>query len=590
MNNQIQRTVLWVIFSMSCLFLWDGWQKSQGRPSLLSGPPPSAASKTDANKAAGGNAAAAAGGAAGSNVAKDAIPTSGVSAPGNTTAPAASAAVPGGAVPQTQSPVLTVLTDVLKLDIDLYGGEIRRAELLKQRAIDGKGNFVLFSNEQGKYYVAQSGLIGAADGAERFPTHRTEMKVVEGASTGVRELAAGSNDMTVKLEGQSGGLKVTKTYKITRGSYVIGVTHEVSNVSDKPLTPTLYLQLTRDGNKPAGESEMYSTFTGPVVYTEAKKFEKVEFSDIEKKKADHNKAANDGWIGIIQHYFVSAWVPSDKSAREYETAVVDKNLYTVRAKQALGAVAPGASVSNQAKLFVGPQDQKILNAVAPGLDLSVDYGWLTPIAKPLFWLLEFFHGKVGNWGWAIVLLTLVVKLAFFPLQAASYKSMARMKAVQPKMMAIREKYGNDRMAMNQKTMELYKTEKINPLGGCLPVVVQIPVFIALYWALLASVEMRNAPWIGWIKDLSVPDPFYILPLIMAGSMFIQTKLNPTPPDPMQAKMMMWMPVIFSIMFFFFPAGLVLYWVVNNIFSIAQQWYITKQLEVKDTPKAANDPK
>jgi YidC/Oxa1 family membrane protein insertase len=277
---------------------------------------------------------------------------------------------------------------------------------------------------------------------------------------------------------------------------------------------------------------------------------------------------------------VSAWVVGGDSAREFFTRKVDKGVFSVGMLLPLKSISPGATESVATQLYVGPQDQKVLAQVAPGLDLTVDYGFLTVIAKPLFWLMEFLHGLVLNWGWTIVLLTLIVKVAFFPLQAASYRSMAKMKLVTPKLTALRERYGNDRVKLNQAMMELYKTEKINPLGGCLPVVVQIPVFISLYWVLLASVEMRDAPWIGWIKDLAAPDPFYILPLLMAGSMIIQTRLNPTPPDPLQAKMMLWMPLIFSVMFFFFPAGLVLYWVVNNLFSIAQQWVITRRIEGK----------
>jgi YidC/Oxa1 family membrane protein insertase len=280
---------------------------------------------------------------------------------------------------------------------------------------------------------------------------------------------------------------------------------------------------------------------------------------------------------VIQHYFVSAWLPTDKVQREYFANRIDNNLYAIGALQPLGDIAPKATASAQSRLLIGPQDQRMLETVAVGLDLTVDYGWLTPVAKPIFWLLEMCHRVVGNWGWAIVLLTIIIKTLFFPLQAASYRSMARMKAVTPRMMQLRERYGSDRVKLNQAMMELYQQEKINPLGGCLPIVVQIPVFIALYWVLLASVEMRNAPWIGWIHDLALPDPYYILPLIMAATMFIQVKLNPTPPDPVQAKVMMFMPLIFSVMFFFFPAGLVLYWLVNNCYSITQQWYITKMM-------------
>ncbi len=290
--------------------------------------------------------------------------------------------------------------------------------------------------------------------------------------------------------------------------------------------------------------------------------------------------ADNGWIGVVQHYFATAWVPKQGVPREYYTRRIENNLYSVGVLEPLGQIGPGQSSAIEAKLFVGPQEQEFLEKAAPGLELVKDYGWLTAIAKPLFWLLNALHGIVGNWGWSIVLLTILVKLAFFPLQAASYRSMAKMKKVTPKLTALRERFGSDRVKMNQAMMELYKTEKINPLGGCLPIVVQIPVFIALYWVLLASVEIRDAPWIGWINDLSTPDPWYILPVIMAATMFIQTRLNPTPPDPLQAKMMMWMPLIFSVMFFFFPAGLVLYWVVSNLFSIAQQWVITRRIEGK----------
>ena len=331
---------------------------------------------------------------------------------------------------------------------------------------------------------------------------------------------------------------------------------------------------------PPGESQFYSTYTGPVVYTDKDKFQKVDFADIEKGKATFAKSASDGWVGMIQHYFAAAWVPTENAPREFFARKVDNNLYATGMLQPLKEIAPGGTESVTSKLYIGPQDQRVLEKIAPGLELTVDYGWLTVFAKPLFWLLDFLHSLVGNWGWAIVLLTIIVKLAFFPLQAASYRSMAKMKKVTPKLTQLRERYGNDRVKMNQAMMELYKTEKINPLGGCLPIVVQIPVFIALYWVLLASVEMRNAPWIGWIKDLAAPDPFYILPLVMAVTMFIQTKLNPTPPDPIQAKMMLWMPLVFSVMFFFFPAGLVLYWLVNNLFSIAQQWVITRHIEGK----------
>ena len=566
-----QRTILWVIFSMSLLFLWDAWQRHQGQPSLFGGPTTSTAK----SGAAGANPGATTGtGNPGAAPAVDkSIPTAG---PSNVPSTVAAGQTPATAAPAAVAPV-RLSNDVLAIDIDPMGGEVQRAELLKYSDTeDAKLNVVLLEEKQGgRTYVAQTGLIGAPAGTS-WPNHRTAFEV----QPGDRTLEQGKDAVAVTLRSSSGGVQVDRTYTLARGSYVVQTHTEITNLGESPIRPTVYLQLTRDGNPPAGESQFYSTYTGPVVYTDQGKFQKVDFPSIEKGKAEYVKSATDGWVGMIQHYFVSAWVPSGSAQREYETAKVDTNLYAVRIKQPLTEIAPQAKATVDAKLLIGPQDQKMLADVAPGLDLSVDYGWLSVFAKPLFWLLQFLHGLVMNWGWAIVLLTLVVKSAFFPLQAASYRSMANMKKVTPKLQQLRERYGNDRVKMNQAMMELYKTEKINPLGGCLPVVVQIPVFIALYWVLLASVEMRNAPWLGWIKDLAAPDPYYILPLIMAGTMIIQTRLNPTPPDPVQAKMMMWMPLIFSVMFFFFPAGLVLYWLVNNLFSIAQQWVITRKIEGK----------
>ncbi|HQN14288.1 MAG TPA: membrane protein insertase YidC, partial [Quisquiliibacterium sp.] len=558
---QLQRTILWIVFSMSLLFLWDNWQKHNGKPSMFGGP-----TATDAaGKAPAAGAAPAADGSVPSAPASVAAPTA-AAVPGAT---AAGAAPASGATPAAGGvKPLRVRSDVLALDIDPVGGQILRGELLKHKAnhdTSGKadvGGVVLLQNEPGRMYVAQSGLIGGAEGAA-FPTHKTPFTIADAP----RELADGSDAIEVTMTAESGGVKLERTYRLARGSYVVEVRDTVSNTGAAPVRPTLYMQLLRHGEPPVGESQFYSTYTGPVVYTEEKKFQKVAFSDIEKGKPDHVKSASDGWAGIIQHYFVSAWLPTDKAPREFFSRRIADNLYAVGALQPLGELAPQAKTSAQTRLLIAPQDQNMLEKVAPGLDLSVDYGWLTVVAKPIFWLLEKLYGLVGNWGWAIVLLTIIIKTIFFPLQAASYKSMARMKAVSPRLMALRERYGNDRVKLNTAMMELYKEEKINPLGGCLPIVVQIPVFIALYWVLLASVEMRNAPWALWIKDLAAPDPFYILPLVMAGTMFLQVKLNPTPPDPVQAKVMMIMPLVFSVMFFFFPAGLVLYWLVNNVYSI-----------------------
>jgi YidC/Oxa1 family membrane protein insertase len=542
----IQRTVLWVVFSLSLLLLWDNWMRYNGKQSMFF---PNA---TQSAKPAAGAAPAAP---------KSDVPQAATAAP-------SPAAVPAGTTP-VKSEIVTVTTDVIKADIDTVGGELKRLELLKHKdTIDPAMNMVLFDANAQHTYVGQTGLIGGA-----FPNHKSGFV----AKAGPRTLD-GAKELQLVLESEQNGVKLVKTYTFQRGSYTIGVKHDVINNSGAPIAPSLYLQLVRDGSKPAGESKFYSTFTGPVVYTDADKFQKMEFEDIEKGKAKHATKADDGWIALVQHYFVSAVLPPTNTPREIYTKKVDTNLYALGTILPMGSIAPGATGSMNASLYSGPQESATLEKLAPGLELVKDYGWLTIVAKPIFWLMDQIHKVLGNWGWTIIVLTIMIKLAFFPLSAASYRSMAKMKTVTPKMTAIRERFKGDPQKMNQAMMELYKTEKINPLGGCLPIVVQIPVFIALYWVLLASVEMRNAPWLGWIHDLASPDPFYILPVVMAVSMFIQTKLNPTPPDPIQAKVMLFMPIAFSVMFFFFPSGLVLYWVVNNVLSIAQQWVITKKIE------------
>jgi YidC/Oxa1 family membrane protein insertase len=576
----VQRTILWIVFSMSILFLWDKWMALSGKPSMFAPTSPAVTAKKDPAGAATGTPAV---GDNGKKVAND-IPG------GVSVTPAAIGGAPVVNGPDTSgkvasnvpavaaSKIVNLKNDLLSLDIDTVGGQIRRSELLVHKDTEKKElNVLLFQDQPGKLYLAQSGLTGAPQGSS-YPNHRTPMQVVDDGKAVLAATGTAADKATATFVSESGGVKLTRTYSLARGSYVIDVKDEIANTGATAIQPTLYLQLARDQHKAPGESQFYSTYTGPVVYTDIGKFQKVDFSTIEKKKGDYVKSAADGWAGIIQHYFVAAWIPADKSQREFYTSKIDdKDLYTVGMKQPLKEIAPNTSLAIDSRLYVGPQDQQEMAKVAPGLELTVDYGWLTVIAKPIFWLLQYLHSLVNNWGWAIVLLTIVIKTIFFPLQAASYKSMARMKAVTPKMTALRERFGDDKMKLNQGMMELYKTEKINPLGGCLPVLVQIPVFISLYWVLLASVEMRSAPWMLWIKDLAAPDPWYILPLLMAGTMFIQMRLNPTPPDPIQAKMMQIMPIIFSVMFFFFPSGLVLYWLVNNLYSIAQQWYITNKI-------------
>ncbi|MFY3195238.1 membrane protein insertase YidC [Achromobacter xylosoxidans] len=558
----IRRTVLWMIFSFSLLLLWNNWQIHNGKPSLFGAPTPTASTTANGTPAAANNA----------------TPSVPNAPPATAAAPSA---VPGAAAPvPTRSEEVVITTDVLRLTFDTLGAQLVRAELLKYPATGQADKpTVLLDRTAGLNYVAQTGVVGAANG-QNFPTHQTPFRVV---STD-RQMTGDS--LAVAFEAESGGVKVTKTFTLHRGRYDIDVRHDLANVGAAPVTPALYLQLERDGNDPADTSSFYHTFTGMAVYSEQDKFQKMTFADIEKKKANYIKQADNGWIAVVQHYFATAWVPPQGKPRNNEVLEVQKNLYAARTIEAVGEIAPGAAARVDSHLWVGPQDQKAMAALAPGLELVVDYGWLTIIAKPLFTLMTWLHSILGNWGWTIVALTVLIKALFYPLAAASYRSMARMKQVAPRLQALKEKYGDDKQKLNAAMMEMYRTEKINPLGGCLPMVVQIPVFISLYWVLLASVEMRGAPWILWVHDLSIRDPYFILPAIMMATMFLQIKLNPTPPDPVQAKVMMIMPLVFGGMMFFFPAGLVLYWCVNNTLSIAQQWSITRAMQRK-TEAAAN---
>ncbi|MGH8807637.1 MAG: membrane protein insertase YidC, partial [Noviherbaspirillum sp.] len=467
----IQRTVLWVVLSLSLLLLWDNWMRYNGKPSMFF---PTATQP--AKPAAAGSAPGAA---------RSDVPQASAAAP-------TAAAVPAAGMPAAKSEVITITTDVLKADIDTVGGELKRLELLKHKdTVDQKKNMVLFDSGTGAKhtYVGQTGLIGGAP----FPNHKSAFV----AKPGPRALD-GAKAVQLVLESEQGGVKLVKTFTFTRNDYTIGIKHEVVNSSGTPINPSLYLQLVRDGNKPEGESQFYSTFTGPAVYTDGEKFQKMEFEDVEKGKAKHATTGDNGWVALIQHYFVSALIPQDKVAREIYTKKIDNNLYAVGTILPMGTLAPGATAALESRLYSGPQESATLEKLAPGLDLVKDYGYLTLVAKPIFWLMDQIHKILGNWGWTIIVLTILIKLAFFPLSAASYRSMAKMKTVTPKIQAIRERHKSDPAKMNQSMMELYRTEKINPLGGCLPIVVQIPVFIALYWVLLASVEMRNAPWLGWI--------------------------------------------------------------------------------------------
>jgi YidC/Oxa1 family membrane protein insertase len=471
----------------------------------------------------------------------------------------------------------SIKNEVLELEISATGASVINAKLLKQLGVDKKPIILLQITPQNQYFV-RSGLISAT--SNDLPNHT--------ATFVLNKSGRADNKNFISFVSEKGGVRLEKSYFLSDGSYVVEVEHRVTQIGAQGAANPLviYSELVRDGTA-VSDSEFYSTFTGPALYTDKEKFTKIDFSDIEKNKLTIPRqipAGEPGWIAMVQHYFASAWLPSDKTVRDVYVGKVEQNLYRIGLQTPLAPLAAGASHIEKTRLFIGPQEETLLEKIAPGFDLIKDYGYLTVIAKPIFWLLEQIHSYVANWGWAIVILTLLIKLLFFPLSAASYKSMARMKEVQPRLMTLREQLKGDPQKLNRAMMDLYKQEKINPLGGCLPVVVQIPVFIALYWVLLSSVEMRNAPWILWINDLSVPDPYFILPVIMAVSMYVQVKLNPTPPDPLQAKIMMWMPIVFSVMFFFFPAGLVLYWVVNNILSIAQQWQINQMFAKRSANK------
>ncbi|MBC8024118.1 MAG: membrane protein insertase YidC [Burkholderiales bacterium] len=558
-----QRLIALVVFSFSALLLWEAWQKHNA-PKELAVP----ASSVPA-----------------ASVPKPAATPAPASVPTMAGAPATSAPVPVGTAPAVVAgDPIRVQTDLFDAEINPQGGDIRRLTLKQvHSALDRTQPLTLMEPNPKHYFVTQSGLIG-----EGLPTHKTVFEPEKRNYS----MASGADTLEVRMRArEANGAEVVKRLIFHRASYLIDVAYDVKNVSAQPIAPVAYFQFYRDANPPPEEAAQTSafagvtTFTGPAIYTDKDKFVKIDFSDIAKGKQVHAKNSKDGWIGIIQHYFVSAWLPKEGLEREFYTYKVDENRFTTGVKVPMPAIAPGATATIDVPAYIGPQETDILEKVAPGLDLVVDYGWLKILAVPLFVFLKWIHDIVGNWGWAIIILTITIKLVFYPLNAKAGRSMAQMKVLAPKMEKLKQLYGEDRQKLNQAMMELYKTEKINPLGGCLPIVVQIPVFIALYWVLLGSIELRHAPWLGWIRDLSAPDPYFILPVIYAVSMFVQTKLNPQPADPVQARVMLMMPIMFSVFFLFFPAGLVLYWVVQNLLSILQQWHINRTLEREAKAKA-----
>ena len=587
--NDIRRTILWVIFGFSLVLLWDQWQVYNGRkPTFM---PSSQVVNEDAKKQP---VAPAAGGA-------NDVPSPAAGGSGGASGTAAASVPAQASAAPVASLKAEVKTDLFKVVISSDGGSLSRLELLQYLDQTNQHGMVewfkkligqpvppnevrpvtlMEDGSPATRYVAQTGLLNPDDKGPRFPTHLSPMRLKEGPLV----LADGQDTLEVSFESEpQGGLKYVKTYIFKRGDYSIRVKHQVVNVGDQPRDAQLYLQFVRHGTVPGTTMFGTNTFTGPAFYTAEKKFHKVEFADIAKKKAEVPPPSDNGWVAMVQHYFVSAWllnVPGSEGVkREFRIKDLGDNLYSAAMVLNLPTVAPGATQTLDSNLFAGPEEEKKLEALAPGLDLVKDYGIFAIISKPLYWLLDQLHGILGNWGWAIVALVVLLKAAFYWLNAKAYGSMAKMKAINPKIMEMRERLKDKPQEMQQEMMRIYREEKVNPMGGCFPILIQIPVFIALYWVLLSSVEMRHAPWILWIKDLSAPDPWFILPVIMTITSLVQTWLNPTPPDPMQARLMWIMPLAFSVMFIFFPAGLVLYWITNNALSILQQWFINKRLGV-----------
>ena len=538
------------------MLLWQQWQIDYG-------PQPVVNEQNDGSQSAGIN------GSAGNLSEIDDLPEEAENTSSFNTGTNASAS---GNSTSVASHRVTVETDVILAEIDTLGGVVRSLKLKKfPVSLETPDELLeIVHSKSDSVYLMQSGLRNKENTA---PTHYSLYQ----AAQSNYQLEAGRDELIVPLVWRENGIEVVKSYHFKRGNYLVDVSHRVTNQSDQAWQAAEYRQIQR--SRPLETSRLLYTYTGSVYYNDEVKYEKVDFDDMEDSQLKTQSTG--GWIAMLQHYFLSAWVPAQTETNlVYSIANTKRQpaTYTIGLRTENQQAAPGSSIEFSSQMFVGPKIVNRLEEISPGLELTVDYGVLTFISKPLYWLLSFYQSYVGNWGLAIILLTLTIKAGFYKLSETSYRSMARMRKVAPRMKTLKERYGDDRQKLNQAMMELYKTEKINPMGGCLPILIQIPVFIALYWALLESVDLRQAPFIFWIKDLSVMDPFFVLPLIMGISMFIQQRLNPAPPDPIQAKVMMALPFVFTVFFAFFPSGLVLYWVVNNILSITQQWIITKRIE------------
>lgn len=527
-----KRLILFVIFSASILMLWDAWQRQYAPKEPMTATQNSATVLTKQ----------------GTEVAQA-----------------------NNAFKLVKSQRIQIKTDLYDVQIDTTGGDIRYIALQKHRADNSETHkFVLMSDTAPMLYVAQTGFRNA-----ELPNDQS----IYTTSSNNYIMQEGKDKLDVVLHWQANGVSVDKIYTFHRDRYVIDVRYQIQNNGVMPINPTVYYQLIHDKTAKTGMMMMMPTFTGGAYYTETEHFNKIAFEDMEKSNL--SVSSNNGWVGMVQHYFASAWILKSGSQRTYFTKQLDTQHFAVGMDAAVGMVNPAAKTELMTQLYAGPQIPAQLEKTASGLDLVVDYGWLTIIAKPIFMLLAFIQKYVAsNWGVAIIILTVLIKAAFFKLSASGYRNMAHLRELAPKMQAMKERFGDDKQKMQQAMMDLYRKEKINPMGGCLPILIQIPVFIALYWVLMGAVELRHAPFFGWIKNLSALDPYYVLPVLMGISMFVQSKLNPTPADPIQAKVMTWMPIIFSVFFLWFPAGLVLYWLVNNILSIWQQWYINKTIHAE----------
>ncbi len=559
------RTILLISLIAVTFLLWQAWMVDYGpKPTPVAERAPSTSTDGAPSDAAASDPA-------------PSVPVPLASEDGPTAAPVEAVAADSPASITQQSGIgdgLVVETDTLRAEIEPRGGALVRVELLGYPESTDRPDqpFVLLERGEQNLFIAQSGLLGGTE-TTPAPDHHAEF-VPEAMRV---ELADGADEVQARLVWRAeSGITVTKVFTFRRDSYVVAVDYEIENPTDAPWPVRMFGQLQRSQViEPGGLFRTY-TYTGGILSHAEKPYDKVDFDDMSKRDVD--LTVRGGWLAIIQHYFAGAWIPdAEHENRFYSRSIEGATRFVLGVIGAPVQADPGARAKVGMRLFVGPKVQSRMAAVTENLQRTVDYGWLWLIAQPLFWLLDGIHGIVGNWGWSIILLTLIIKLLFFHLSAASYKSMARMRKLQPRLTQLRERYGDDRARLNQAMMELYKEEKINPLGGCLPILVQIPVFIALYWVLLESVELRQAPFILWIEDLSVRDPYFVLPIAMGVTMILQQRLNPAPPDPIQAKVMMALPFVFTILFLNFPAGLVLYWFVNNCLSIAQQWIITRKI-------------